>query len=163
MDSPFITTLHKSAACCMYEQQHSLSRSRSINKDVLDEGVILRPNPVCAFFQGENGPWGTTGLEVWDSVRVSRYHLVLHGSKKSKLLFKSGKWRAEALMTSVGFGVTLPRTCCFRQMRTLQYKHLGLWFCYCSCKQGRSKHLETGPDVIQLSPTPYLIKRRHIL
>ena len=44
---------------------------------------------------------------------VSCYHLVSHG-KKSKLLFNSGKRNAEALMTSVGFGVTRPRTCCFR-------------------------------------------------
>ena len=34
--------------------------------------------------------------------------------RKSKFLFKSGKRRAEDLMTSVGFGVTRPRTCCFK-------------------------------------------------
>ena len=38
-------------------------------------------------------------------VSVNCYHLVSRG-RKSKLLFKSGKRMAEALMTSVGFGVT---------------------------------------------------------
>ena len=52
---------------------------------------------------------------------VSFYHLVSRG-KKSKLLFRSGKRRAEALMTSVGFGVTRPRTCCFRKTIKHQYK-----------------------------------------
>ena len=41
------------------------------------------------------------------------FYLVSRG-KKSMVLFKSGKRMAEALMTSVGFGVTRPRTCCFR-------------------------------------------------
>ena len=53
------------------------------------------------------------GHDVFREVFVSCYHLVSRG-KKSKLLFNSGKRKAEALMTSVGFGVTRPRTCCFR-------------------------------------------------
>ena len=71
--------------------------------------------------QGENGQTnphksivGVLGSLVW--VNFSR-------GRKSKLLFKSGKRLAEALMTSVGFGVTRPRTCCIRKTTTLQYKH----------------------------------------
>ena len=57
---------------------------------------------------------------VYPQVYQQADHLVSRG-RKSKLLFNSGKRKAEALMTSVGFGVTRPRTCCFRQTITLHY------------------------------------------
>ena len=56
---------------------------------------------------------------------VNCFYLVSRG-RKSKVLFKYGKRMAEALMTSVGFGVTRPRTWCIRQ--TITYKHLQLCF-----------------------------------
>ena len=62
-----------------------------------------------------------SGHHVPTGALLSCCHLFSRG-RKSKFLFKSGKRRAEALMTSVGFGVTRPRTCCFRQTITLQYK-----------------------------------------
>ena len=58
------------------------------------------------------------GNHVPTGVSLSCNHLVSCG-RKSKLLFKLGKRRAEALMTSVGFGVTRLRTCCFRIKKSI--------------------------------------------
>ena len=53
---------------------------------------------------GKTGHDGPTGV----------YTDLVSRGRKSRVLFKLGKRQAEALMTSVGFGVTRPRTCCFK-------------------------------------------------
>ena len=88
-------TLHKSAVVC------AKNAFREV-RIVLDEDSLPRLN--LSFYIGRK--WSSRiAQQVWDSVWVNCYHLVSRG-RNSKLLFKSGKRRAEALITSVGFGVT---------------------------------------------------------
>ena len=57
---------------------------------------IMGENQSGCFMHGKTGH---------DGVLWSLGDLISHG-RKSMVLFKSGKRRADALMTSVGFGVT---------------------------------------------------------
>ena len=56
---------------------------------------------------------------AFQKLKQNLFSLISRG-RKSMLLFKLGKWLAVALMTSVGFGVTRPRTCWVRQNKGYQ-------------------------------------------